>query len=99
MHEIRSVGVLQAAKFFAVLYLLISAVIIVPIAIIAMAVSSRLAGPETLVVLLVPVFYAVIGFIFTGIACWLYNLVAGMIGGLEVELRPTASAAPAPVAE
>lgn len=93
MQEIKSIGVLQAAKFFAILYLLISAVIIVPIAVIAMAVSSRMGGPEMLLVLLLPICYAVVGFIFTAIACWIYNLVAGMIGGLQVEIRPTAPTA------
>ncbi len=33
-----------------------------------------------------PVFYGVLGFIFTAIACLVYNLLAGWIGGIEVEL-------------
>ena len=30
--------------------------------------------------------YGVIGFIFTAIGCAIYNFVAGLVGGIEVEL-------------
>jgi hypothetical protein len=32
-----------------------------------------------------PIFYGVLGFIGSLIAAWLYNLVAGMVGGVEIE--------------
>jgi hypothetical protein len=39
---------------------------------------------------LLPVLYGLAGFIFTAIGCLLYNLVAGMVGGIEVEIDGTA---------
>jgi hypothetical protein len=37
--------------------------------------------------LLATVFYAAIGWVMTAIACALYNLVAGWVGGIEVEIE------------
>ena len=34
-----------------------------------------------------PVMYAVFGVIFGAISAWIYNLVAGWIGGIEVEVE------------
>jgi hypothetical protein len=36
--------------------------------------------------ILAPVFYAAFGFIFGALSAWVYNLVAGKIGGIEIEL-------------
>jgi hypothetical protein len=38
---------------------------------------------------ILPVLYAFFAFIFTAIMCWVYNLVAGMTGGIEVEIETT----------
>jgi hypothetical protein len=37
----------------------------------------------------IPVLYGICGFIFTAIGCALYNWVAGMVGGIEVQLDTT----------
>ena len=86
MHEIRHIGVFQAAKFAAAMYLLLGAVIAIPLTLIYMAVGSG-SNPFGLLGLLVPLLYAIIGFIFTAIGCWVYNLVASMVGGIEIELE------------
>jgi hypothetical protein len=86
MQEIKSVGVFQNAKFAAVMYLAISAVIVVPVALIAMAFAGNRASPFGLLIVLLPILYAVIGFILTAIGCWVYNLIASMVGGIEVEI-------------
>jgi hypothetical protein len=39
---------------------------------------------------IIAVIYAIVGWIFTAIACALYNLVAGFTGGIEVELQAVA---------
>ena len=70
----------QVAKVFAVLYALVS----IPIALIALAAGSLGGqGMPIWMALAIPVIYLVFGFIFTAIAAWLYNLVAGWTGGIE----------------
>ncbi|MGO9095286.1 MAG: hypothetical protein ACLQGV_08685 [Bryobacteraceae bacterium] len=86
MQEIKSFGVFQNAKFAAVMYLVISAVIVVPLTFIMMAVGGNRANPFGMLFLLLPILYAIIGFIFTAIGCWVYNLIASMVGGIEVEI-------------
>ena len=38
-------------------------------------------------VIIMPIFYGIFGFIFSLIGAALYNLVAGWVGGVEVELQ------------
>jgi hypothetical protein len=40
--------------------------------------------------LLLPLFYGLLGFVFTAIGCIIYNLVAGWVGGIEVEIGESA---------
>lgn len=37
--------------------------------------------------LLIPVLYAFFGYVFVAIGCFVYNFVAGFVGGIEVEVR------------
>lgn len=85
MHEIKRVGVLQAAKLMAIMYLIVSAVIVVPLGFIGLFTSAT-KSPAALLVVLLPVVYAVFGFVFTAIGCWVYNVVAAMVGGFRIEL-------------
>jgi len=39
---------------------------------------------------LIALFYGAIGWIFTAIACALYNLVAGWTGGIEIQIESVA---------
>ena len=43
--------------------------------------------------LALPVLYGLLGFVFTAIGCALYNWVAGMVGGIEVQLDGEGGAA------
>lgn len=43
--------------------------------------------------ILIPILYGIVGFICVAIMCLVYNLVAGWVGGIEVELEPGSSAA------
>ncbi len=38
--------------------------------------------------IMAPIFYAVMGFIMGAIGAFIYNLISGWIGGIEVELEP-----------
>jgi hypothetical protein len=53
---------------------------------VAAMLSPKEAGFGTGLALALPILYGVLGFIFTAIGCALYNLVAGWVGGIEVEL-------------
>lgn len=43
-------------------------------------------------IVIFPVLYGCMGAIASLVMAWLYNLVAGFVGGVEVKLAPTASA-------
>ena len=93
--RIRKIGALKTAKIVSVLYLIISAVIFEPMALMMLfvraqgtmpAAAANSKAPSPFLLMLAPVFYCIISFIFTAVSCWLYNAVAGKIGGIEVEL-------------
>jgi hypothetical protein len=44
------------------------------------------AGRAILVLALFGAIQGVIGFIFSALACWLYNQIAARIGGIEVQM-------------
>lgn len=86
LQRIRRVSIGQTAKVVGVLYALLG-LVFVPFLLIVAAVAPEQAGFGFGFALVVPVFYGVIGFIFTAITCALYNWVAGMLGGIEVQLE------------
>ncbi len=94
-HEIRSFGILQTSKFVAVLYLVLFAVVFGVVAVFGLLATlftgdtSAIAGGVigfVALALFAPIFYAVMGFVFTALTCCVYNLVAGWVGGIELEL-------------
>ncbi|MBU0620663.1 MAG: hypothetical protein KJ795_02340 [Gammaproteobacteria bacterium] len=78
--QIISIAPVQTGKVFGVFYFLISLPFLVAMAFFAFAKGS---GGSIAPMLLLPIFYAIFGFIFTMIAAWAYNLVAGWVGGIE----------------
>ncbi len=90
MQQIKSFGILQAAKVSGALYLIVSAIFAIPFAVIG-ALGAVVSGkPEGLLMLLLvfaPLFYAVVGALGAALACLVYNLVAARIGGFEIELQ------------
>jgi hypothetical protein len=111
MFRIRRFGVIRTANVVAFLYVVIIAVIFVPIGlIVAVAVPSTgvggnggallgNAGGVAIVFfgLLIAVFYGIVGWIVTAIGCLLYNFAAGMIGGIEIQLEAVQPPPPAAV--
>lgn len=97
MVRIRRFGIIKTATVAAVMYMVIIAIFAIPFALLAAVAGSRVpvggttmafdAGGVIAIALLAIVFYGVFGWIVTAIACALYNLVAGWIGGVEVELE------------
>ena len=81
--QILRVSPLQSAKVMAALYFVFS----IPLALIMILVSmiSPQPGTSMLMALMMPLMYVVIGFLFTLLGAWVYNLVAARIGGFEFE--------------
>ena len=83
--QIRRFGVLQTAKVIGTLYALLG-LVFVPIFLIASMFTPKQEGMGAGFALVLPILYGVCGFIFTAVGCAIYNLVSGLVGGIEVEL-------------
>jgi hypothetical protein len=79
--RIARVSLVQNAKLMAALYLVLSLPMVA-----SMAVMAALGGQGAMsgfALIVFPGLYAGCGFLFTLIGAWLYNLVAGYVGGFE----------------
>jgi hypothetical protein len=83
MHEIRSIGVLSAAKLMGVLYFIVGEIMALFLALGALARGHP--GRALLAVILLGAVEGVIGFLFSAVFAWLYNQIAARIGGIEVQ--------------
>jgi hypothetical protein len=92
--RIRRLGVAQMAKVLGALYFLLGIVA----ALIFWGVGSMVPISErgegtalfgTGFVIAMPFLYALLGVVFGALIAWLYNLVAGWTGGIELELEAT----------
>ncbi len=88
--RIRRFGVGQTAKMLGALYTLVG-VVLIPIFLIVAMYAPDQAGFGVGVAVALPLIYGAIGFVFTAIGCLIYNLVAGWIGGIEIEIEQPAS--------
>lgn len=108
MYRIRRFGVIRTATIVAVMYMIVVAVLFVPIALIAAVAGTAVTGDAAAggaglvgtfaLGLLVAVSYGAVGWVFTAAACLLYNLAAGWVGGIELQLdriEPTSAVVPA----
>jgi hypothetical protein len=80
-------GVQETAVAVAVIYFILG-LIFVPIVYLA----SRAQGASNISPILMvigPICYGLFGYIFTAIACWLYNVVSGWTGGIAITLEPS----------
>lgn len=81
--QIVQVSILQSAKVMAALYFVIS----IPFALLMMipAMLAPTPGLSMGMVILMPIFYTLFGFLFSLLGAWIYNLVAARIGGFEFQ--------------
>ena len=98
---LKRVGVGSAAKVTGALYAAIGLIVGCFIALAALlggAMSSGISDSGALpafvggffgvgAIIIAPLFYGVMGFVGGAIGAWVYNLVAGMAGGLELDLQ------------
>ncbi len=90
---IKRVGPLSVAKLFGILYAVLGLVFGGIFSLLALAGfgpnSSENAGMGAIVgvgaVVVFPIFYACVGFVGTLICAWLYNVAAGVVGGVQVD--------------
>jgi len=93
---ITRVGPVSCAKLSGVLYAAIGLLIggIFSLAAMAGAFASDTAGAAGIgaiigvgAVVAFPILYGLMGFVATLIAAWLYNVAAGIVGGVEVDIQ------------
>ncbi|MEO7191552.1 MAG: hypothetical protein ABI051_10905 [Vicinamibacterales bacterium] len=94
---IRRVRPMSVAKVAGAVYALIGLLIGALVSLAALAVGTTMPAeshfPAALgllfgagAIIALPIFYGVMGFVFTAIAAAIYNLVAGVVGGIEIEV-------------
>ncbi len=101
MIRLRHIGVLSAAKISALLYGAIS-LLIVPLFLLLAGIMSVVPHepnqPSAAVfvgfALVAPFIYAGMGFVMGALMAFVYNLIAGWIGGLEMQFESTMPAHP-----
>ena len=88
MAEIKRFSIGQSAKFLGVLYLLFGLIFVPFFLLMGMFAPAEDSGFPlgTMFAVAMPVMYAIIGVIGGAIGAALYNLVAGWVGGIEVEI-------------
>jgi hypothetical protein len=98
VQRLKRVGALSFAKMqgavmgvIGLLFGLIYGAILVVTGIVAL-VAGQKAGIIALLggvafVILAPLFYAALGFLFGALSAWIYNIVARYVGGIEVEFE------------
>ena len=103
MFRIRRFGVMKTATVVAVMYMFIVAVFVVPIALIALLVAPSQGSAAGSTVVSIVIFgvvaifaYGLIGWVFTALAAAVYNLAAGWVGGIEVQVETVAPPPPLP---
>jgi hypothetical protein len=96
MVRIRRFGIVRTANVAAIAYLLLTLIILLPFVIILAAAGpmeftdslGRTASVEMspIWLVVVPLLYAVLGWLFTALFCLVYNLAAAVTGGAEMQL-------------
>lgn len=96
MKRVKRFGVYQTSKVAAIILFLLTLVFVVPVAIVGSIVGSMFGGADffpgfpiasVFLVVLLPVFYGIIGFVSTAISCAVYNLISKWTGGIELEFE------------
>ncbi len=98
--QIKRVGVFSYAKISAVVMAGIMLIVAVPLGLIMMVVGAAALtqngaaggvgiGMGLAYMILLPIIYGVIGFIFGALGALIYNVAAGFVGGIELELENT----------
>ena len=85
----------QAGKLFAVIYFFLSLLFVIPMFLISSMVPTAPGAAHRFgagMLIIFPFLYALAGLIFVPLGCWIYNLAAKLVGGLEVSVTDDAAA-------
>jgi hypothetical protein len=93
MQKLRRIGVLSAAKMYGVITAIFGLFIGAMFSLFSL-VGGAMAGAEGAwamifgvgAIIIVPIFYGLIGFVSGGLMAWIYNMAAGVMGGVEIEI-------------
>jgi hypothetical protein len=80
----------QNGKVFAVLMAVTSLIFLLPFVLLFSSFAPAREGPPMLMILLLPLFYLVFGYISVAIGCAIYNLIYKLVGGIEFESKTEA---------
>ena len=86
-YRIRRFGIASTALTVAVIYFVLG-LIIAPLFFLATLGTRPSASLPGMVFLLAPFIYAVFGYEFAAIGCFIYNVIAGWTGGVALTLEP-----------
>ena len=89
VQQITRMSVQQTAKVLGVLYFVVG-LLIIPIFILSRISNPGGEGMHLGLLVLLPVLYGALGYIFGALGCLIYNAVASQIGGIEFTLGPAA---------
>lgn len=104
MAVLKRIGVMSLAKFQAVIMAIFGFIVGLFMALLfavlgsitrpygAYSASDPFSGLGFAVIIVFPIMYGIIGFIFGAITAFLYNVIAGIIGGIELEFDSGAPA-------
>jgi hypothetical protein len=93
---IKRIGPMSVAKITGTLYAVMGLIMgaFFSLAVLAGAFGSDDSGPAVFgallgvgAVVIFPILYGCIGFVATLIAVWLYNVLAGLVGGIEMDVQ------------
>ena len=96
MVRIKRFNIVKTATVVALIYVVIVAIFLIPITLlVGVAGVSMNGGPQVgagvvgilIFSVVIALLYGAIGWIVTAIGCAIYNVVAGWVGGIEVEVE------------
>ncbi len=92
MTRIKKIGVMQAAKIQGLFGVILGLIFGLFVGILGSSFSYMMYGGNSggfgfFAIIVLPIMYGIFGFIAGAIGALLYNLIAGWIGGLDIELE------------
>jgi Transmembrane domain of unknown function (DUF3566) len=103
MYRITRFNVIKTSNVVAVIYMVIVAIFVVPFLLLGFlfgatrgSEAQQFLGGGLIFGVVAILGYGLFGWIFTAIACLIYNLAARWVGGVEVQVEPVAPPPPPP---